>query len=364
MSQEKGGKTGAVEALETYIQQYVTFSSPDYAFAAALWAVGTYCWEGFDAFPYLVISSDTKRSGKTRLAEVLSFAVNKPRSFAGMTPAAMFRSIRDEKPTIFIDEAETLSSEAANVMRAVLNVGYRRGQTIPRASHDGIEEWPVYCPKAFILIGDVYDTLRDRSIVVRMVRSEAPRRFVYEHAKSEGAEVAMQVSGDVADRRAAILDSYTRHAGLPFLSDRDEEIWLPLFVLCEALAPGRVEELKRVAVDMATEKTATARRHVDLGESEIEATTDEYARRLLNDVESAMAGRPMIYTADLLAALKAIPTAPWRKFRGDGLTAIDMGNMLSRFGVRPKLIRTGGRRGKVARGYRFADVVAATKRTK
>lgn len=356
-------KRSLLANIEAYIGKYLSFPNPDIIRVLALWAVSTHLFLHFDAFPYLSITADTKRAGKTRLAEILAFLCRRPRLATAMTPAALYRLIELESPTVFFDEAETLSSDATGTMRSVLNSGYRRGQTVSRASTDGsVRDYPVYCPKAFVLIGDVNDTLRDRSIVVRMERGEAPARFVYEIAKGEGFELREQVAKLTTAQAMAIEQVYMRHAGLPFLGDRDEEIWLPLFCVCEALFPDVAEDFKRIAVDLATAKTAPARRHASLKGMEDEHQEDEYAKKLLRDVYGLLGGRGHIFTADVMTGLYAIPTAPWRAFRGTGLSPIDMSNLLARFGVAPKPIRVGSSRkpgSKVARGYRRPDLHAA-----
>lgn len=372
--ESSGGRApNIIRDLESFIAQYVTVEDESYYFAAALWTMGTFLWPHFDAYPYLVITSATKRSGKTRLAEVISFACSNPRFFAAMTPATLFYSIRNDKPTLFVDEAEVLSKETANDMRAILNAGYRRGQSIPRMGRRGqVVEWPAYCPKAFILIGDVFDTLRDRSIVIRMQRGEPRRRFLWDEAKGEGEGLRERASLIAEDAMPAIMEQFTRHAGLGFLMDRDEEIWIPLFAIANVLCPDRIEELQRAAVDMATMKTEEAARYVNLIGAEREVEDDEYARRLLRDLWTVMDGKASIYTAEAIEALHAIPTAPWRKFRGAGLSAIDLANMLARFNgtkgsLRPKLIKTGSKKKgarkpvSVKRGYRREDVRAALK---
>lgn len=215
-------KTNIVQKIESYILDYVVLLEPAYAFPIALWIIGTFCFEQFDAFPYLVITSPTKRSGKTRLSEMISFACSNPRNFAALTGPTIFRSIEQEKPTIVADEAEKLSSEAASTLRSVLNVGYRKGQTIPRTVGNGIRHYPTYCPKVFVLIGDVYDTLKDRSIIVTMRRAEPPKRFTFEAAQEAGAEIRLMCQNAARTHSGAIAEDFQAHHGLPFLMDRDE----------------------------------------------------------------------------------------------------------------------------------------------
>lgn len=352
-----------VARIEDYIQDYVTLADPHYSLPLALWIIGTFAYTEFDAFPYVVVNSPTKRSGKTRLSEMMAFCASNPRNFAALTAATMFRSIESEKPTMVFDEAETLSSESASTMRAVLNVGYRRGQTIPRTVGGGIKEFSTYCPKIFILIGDVYDTLRDRSIVITMKRAETRKRFIYDVAREEGRELREAVHGSVTDHTGAIQHAFQTHKGLPFLMDRDEEIWTSIFCLAEVFCKDRLRELQASAVDMATEKTADARRYVDLKEAETAAMEDEYAKRLLTDMFSLFVttGSRVISTENAITALKAIPTAPWRKFRGDGIDAHDLANMLSRFGPKPVRIALGSGRGNQTfkRGYKREHVEKA-----
>ena len=183
----EGTPTGCalIAELESYIRSYVTLAESSYALVIALWLMATHIWPAFDAFPYLVVTSATKRSGKTRLLELLSFVASNSRLVAHISPAALYRTIDAEKPTLLVDEAEMFSS-AKSEFRSLLNTGYRRGQTVKR--HDG--DYETYCPKAFALIGDVHDTLRDRSIVIEMMRGEAARRFVYAVAKEQGAALS------------------------------------------------------------------------------------------------------------------------------------------------------------------------------
>lgn len=351
-----------VTRIETYIQDYVTLATAHYALPIALWTIGTYCFPDFDSFPYMVITSPTKRSGKTRLAEMISFCCANPRNFAAMTPFTLFYSIETEQPTILFDEAEKLNSESASDMRSILNVGYRRGQTVPRRAPGGMKEFNTYCPKIFILIGDVFDTLRDRSMIITMQRAETRKRFTFEAAREEGRVLRELISDAVKWNGGNIKHAFQNHTGLPWLQDRDEEIWTSLFCLCEVFCPSRVQELQAAASDMAAEKTGEAKKYINLKEAEDAATNDEYAKRALADLFQlfVMNGR-VIRTEDAIEGLKAIPTAPWRKFRGDGITPHILSSLLDRFGVRPVRIAIGSGRGKQQfyRGYKREQVEKA-----
>ena len=350
--------------VRAYLEQYVTFVTDDQSTVVALWSIATHFWPEVDAFPYLAITADTKRAGKTRLSELIGFIASNPFPVAGATAAALFRAVRDEQPTLIIDESESLASEAADTMRAFLNVGYRRGQSIPRVGKKGVEQWPAYCPKVFIAIGDVMDTLRDRCIIIRLHRGTPRERFLYEIAKADGHALRERISDMVTRRKDDILSAYMGSEQLTFLNDRDAEIWLPLFAIAEAVAPSLIPDLTRMAVDIAVEKTAPKRSYVASGGAEMAAQDNEYKVRLVNDLLRVMKPtEAQLGTAELLARLFEEPTMPWRRFRGEGLNPYMMGDMLGQFQVKPRNIRDGkGRKAKVIKGYRREDIAAAAHR--
>jgi Protein of unknown function (DUF3631) len=344
--------------LENYLNSYMTFPESGYAFPFSLWIIGTYFWSDcFDAFPYLAVSAPTKNCGKSRLAELLYFTTNQAFLTASSSPAAVYRTLRDSESTFLFDEAEKMSSEQKNLMHSVINSGYRRGQTIRRATPDGgYEDFPTYCPKAFFLIGDVNDTLRSRSISIHL------RRAGVDH---EREKFYFQIAQPIAERNSGFAGRRSRTDGLSFkgvefLTDREEEIWTPLFVLCRYFAPTRELELRRIAADMAAEKTAPAMNYKNLLGEELKAEDEEYATRLLRDTGLIMDGRTVVPSNALVELLREMPTGPWRKFRGDGLTMNNLAHMLSRFGLHPRVYRDGhGRKSRTRRGYLKAEVVKA-----
>lgn len=348
--------------MREYLSGYLHFAEAAIVRPIALWVAGTYIFEMFDTFPYLVISASVKRAGKTRLSELIGFASSMPFNVAGATAAALFRVIQDNKPTIIWDEAESLSSEASSLTRQFLNVGYRKGQTIPRTTGKGVTMWPTFCPKVFVLIGQVYDTLRDRSIVVEMQRGEPLKRFSYETAKMEGEEIGNEIKALIAANLEKIQAAYNE-TELDFLTDRDAEIWRPIFALAKVLEPDTIEELKRIAVDMAAAKTADVKKYgaTELEEQEKVIQREEYAKRLLQDLLTVTAKLKSISSQDAINALRELTTSPWRKYRGNGLDMNMLADLLTMYELRPKPVRDGE---KVFRGYTRKDILSSAKKFK
>lgn len=96
--------------MEGFLHRFVVLPAHT-ALPLALWAIATYTFESFDAFPYLAITSPTKRCGKTRLLECLELLAHEARRASNPSEAALFRMIEKYKPTLLLDEAETLNGK-------------------------------------------------------------------------------------------------------------------------------------------------------------------------------------------------------------------------------------------------------------
>lgn len=381
-----------LKQLREYIQDYCHFEDRSIIRPLALWIAGTYIYDVFDSYPYLTITAKTKRSGKTRLSELIGFTCNTPMVVAGASAPALYRAVKDMKPTIIWDEAEKLSSESASLIRMFLNVGYRKGQTIPRADGKyGIVQWPTYCPKVFVLIGTVYDTLKDRSIVVNMQRlpeGQQLKDFRYENAKAEGNEIGEQLKALVSEHVEDVNKAYDT-GSIGFLTDRDAEIWRSIFAIDRTIGDKETKgtvSLTRTAVDVSTEKTLPVRTYAMSADAEQQAERESYARRLLHDMLVITKGRKSISSADAVKTLKNIDTAPWRVYRAesedtsgassissDGIDQRSLSTLLAIVNLHPRPIRNAvtdnskatkaykGKNQNVARGYRRKDIELAAR---
>jgi hypothetical protein len=357
---------GLLARAEVYLRSYLSFPDDRYLLPLSLFAVLEHCWQRcFDEVPYLCVSAAIKRSGKTRLLELLAFLAGEDNAImvdGSITVAALYTEV-DLGIVVLIDEAEGLQNPRSP-FRPILNGGYRRGQTLMRKIGGQNVYFSIFGPKVFAVIGDVNDSLRDRCIIVEMQRTQSETRmdYVRQIAKEQGTEIAGEISRAVAsaagDIRDAYLNYHERYRSMSFLFDRERELWKPLFAICQIFAPERIEELERCAADIAALKTSPIRRFELLKSEEENARKLEYAERLLSDALTVIGERDRITTTDLLAGLRAIHTAPWRSYERSGLTETSLAALLDLFHIGPKTIRIKpkSKPRSTAKGYFRADL--------
>jgi hypothetical protein len=350
------GKVGdgskLLSVLEGYIRRYVVLPAAAYL-PIALWAIATHTAERFDCFPYLALISAAKRSGKTRLAEVLETLVRRPWRGTAPSPAALYRML-EQAPTLMLDEVEALNgknkSETTQILLAVLNAGHRKGATIPRCEPptNKVKMFPVYGPKLFAAIGRLPDTLMDRSIIIHMKRrkkAQQVERFRQVRATAEAKRIHDGVVRFVQLHRADIDRAYQHvlDTDLAFLNDRDADLWTPLFAICTVIDAERLPELKKFSETLSAAKAG-------------DDVDDNYSLTLLRDIRTVWPdGEHQLETAILLERLKALEEAPWGE-EEHPLTARKLARMLKPFEVVPGKLRVGKR---TPNGYQYDDLKTA-----
>jgi hypothetical protein len=159
--------------IEHFIRRFVSFPSDEEPAVLALWVMHTHCIKASTVTPYLYITSAEKRSGKTRLLELLELLADRTERMVSPT-GAIFRLIESLSPTLLIDEVDTVfvgNGDAKDALRGVLNSGYHVGGVVHRYDAKiGMVPYSTFCPKAFAGIdnGQLPDTLLDRSIQIRL----------------------------------------------------------------------------------------------------------------------------------------------------------------------------------------------------
>src|SRR5438093_3221857 len=140
--------------------------------ASPLWVVHTFAFELRRVSTYLGIESPEKECGKTTLMTLLSRLVNRPAVAANISSPAFYRAIEELRPTLLIDEADTLLPGNAQ-LRGILNAGYTREmayvlRVVNEAGGSKLARYSCWGPKAIAQIGHLPDTLRTRCIILPM----------------------------------------------------------------------------------------------------------------------------------------------------------------------------------------------------
>lgn len=326
-----------IEAVEVFLRRYVVLTDAQVG-AEALWVAHSHAIEGAHASPYLAISSAEKRSGKTQNLEALQFVVARPWFTGRCSTAALMRKIDAECPTLLLDESDAAFSSGedyAEALRGTLNNGYRRGgkQTVcvGKGADFVVKDFDVFCPKAIAGIGRLPDTVRDRSIPIRLQRrtsAEAIQRFRVREVKRQGELLASALAQWADEQQGLIEELSTAEPDIPTeLHDRAADCWEPLLAIADHAGGQWPERARAIAVELSA------------GDGPEE---DSLGVRLLADCRRAFADHDRLPTRDLRRALIEMDEAPWGDLRGKEMTARRMGDLLRAYGVR-------------SRDYRFTD---------
>jgi hypothetical protein len=342
-----------LDALDELLGRFVAFPSDHDRHAVAAWAL--HCWtlEAFDSTPRLALLSPEKGSGKTRTLEVLELVVPNPKHTVNMSAAALFRLVGgdDTLPvTLLMDEADTyLGWKVARDhedIRGLVNAGHRRGAVTYRVSIESgpasVQEFPAFAPVALAGIGDLPDTIIDRSVVIAM-RRRAPDEpvdpFRRRKVEPEVAGLRDAIEGwsfDHLDRLADSLD----HLDLPEgIEDRPADVWEPLIAIGDLAGPVWSERLRTAAVALNGQR---AERDPSLGMQLLRDIRDVFHRLQVDRIPSV----------DLARELVDIEGAPWADLRGKPIDAPGIAKRLRQYQVRPAVHRFGD---STARGYLDED---------
>jgi len=164
-----------LDALHQALTRYVILPSAHAADAVTLWIAATHAQPAWAHAPRLVIRGPEKRCGKSRLLDVTEATCHDPFITVNSSPAAVYRSITDDPPTLLVDEADTIfgaKAEGNEDLRGLLNAGHQRNRPAKRydAALNRVESIPTFAMAALAGIGAMPDTIEDRAVVVRMRR--------------------------------------------------------------------------------------------------------------------------------------------------------------------------------------------------
>jgi len=335
-----------LDEVEQFLSRFVAYPSEAARVAHVLWIGHTHLMDQWESTPRIAFLSPEPGSGKSRALEVTEPLVPRPVHAVNTTPAYLFRKVSDPAgaPTILYDEIDTVFGPKAKDnedIRGMLNAGHRRGAMAGRCVVRGkiveTEELPAYCAAALAGLNDLPDTIMSRSVVIRM-RRRSPTEHVEPWRLRINTPEAEQLRHAIARWAETSAHRVTWPTMPPGLEDRNADVWEALLAVAD-LAGGDWPARARVAaVTLVTDSMA--------GQPSIGVL-------LLRDLQTVFAGHDKLPTETIIEALHAIEESPWADLRGKGVDSRWLSRQLSKYDVKPKLIRftTGP-----ARGYETADL--------
>lgn len=326
------------------IRRYCVLPGDHELVAVTLWVVLTHLVAEFDYAPRLVIRSAEKRSGKSRLLEVIDALAYSPLRAVNATVAYIFRSLTaDPPPTLLFDECDTIFgskkvAENNEELRGLLNAGFQRGLTFGRTvgPNHVTQEFATFAMAALAGIGRMPETIEDRGVVVKMKR-RTPGEVVHPYRlgrdgpklnkmRDRIAEWANEVRGEVHDE----------YPDLP-VDDRAADLWEPLVRVAD-LAGGQWPKLAREAAEALVDSAAE----------------DDTARstnlQLLEDIKAVFVDEFM-QSDDLCSKLRQLQESPWEQF---DLNRWKLGRRLREYEI-----KTRHSDDKKMRGYHRSDFADA-----
>jgi hypothetical protein len=281
----------------------------------------------------------------------LELTVARPVLAVNISVAALFRSIAEPPPAILWDEVDALfrggNDPGREDLRALLNSGYRRGALVLRMVGEGrrmeVGTFPTFAPVALAGIGDLPDTVSDRSVIVELRRrlpGEQVRPFRRAAIESEAGALRERLECWAAMNLEAL--KMARPAMPVGLTDRQEDLWEPLLAIADLVGGSWPKRAREAAIELAK---VGQDRDGSLGV------------RLLADLKAIFdkqSGVDAIPSVTLLEALAELDESPWGDLRGRPLDARGLARRLRPYGIRPQQVRHAAL-GNV-RSYRRGDL--------
>lgn len=344
------------------IELCTTFVSldPGYAEVVAFWTLATYGvdetisggpWVTFT--PYLTLISPARQSGKTTLMGLISELVSRPLQAANVTSAAIFRALSTTPPiTLLVDEYDHAIRSQRDLVD-VLNPGHRRDMAyVLRVEREPsgafvLARYTTFGFKALASIGRIPDTVKDRSIVIRMQRRppEVHTRRMTLDDRATFLDLRRQCVRWVMDHHEA-LGQWHRWSELPRgLSHRAVDNWGELVRYADVIGGEWPERLREIAARIE-------RREAQMQDDE----TPEL--RLLADIRFLLKSHQIseCEVGWLREQLLTLDWAPWETFSGGRpVTKSWIGRVLGSFGVRSSVVRRGVTTVRVYRVEDFSD---------
>jgi hypothetical protein len=331
-----------LDALVSQIRRFLV--APPFAIeAAALWLILSYLVDRAACLPLLVFFSATKRCGKTTGLEIVSRLALKALPASTITSAALFRVVEKYRPTLVLDEADSIFKENED-LRTLVNASFSRTAAFAiRCAGEDQEPriFSTWCPKALGLIGRLPPTLADRSILIPMRRKKSEETVERLRADEDQGfeELRRKIVRWTRDNTEALKRNDPQ---IPIeLNDRQADAWRELFRIADVAGGAWPKIARDAAIAICAQS---------------DSDDDDVRTLLLRDLKALFASatyKTAFTSEEIVEHLATLEDRPWPGFAGGrGFSKNNLARFLKPFGVQAAQVKTSGRN---VRAYRVED---------
>jgi putative DNA primase/helicase len=268
-----------------------------------------------------------------------------------MSAAAMFRRIERMRPTLLLDEWDTLHEENRLAALNVLNTGFKWNgvYTICVGDDHDDRDFHTFCPKAIfgLSAAKLPDTTRSRCFHVQIQKKLSSEKVEKLTRKFDGSTLRRKCLRWANDHREELSK---REPVLPDgLSARQEDICEPLLAIADACGGIWPDAMRQAILHFCRQ-----------------AKTDEgdAKHELLKDIQEGFRQQSpadRFSSAAMREYLNGLEHGQWGGWNdGKGISQRQIAERLRSYGITSRNIRLAD--GKVARGYYLADCTEAFSR--
>lgn len=307
---------------------------------AALWVAACWFVNEINIAPFALINAPERACGKTQLLTVLGKLAPRTLQASGISPAALYRAIEKYKPTLFVDEIETVLKDN-EPLRGLFNAGHSRDSSkIVRCVGEELEPktFDTWGMKAIAGINAIKlaETVTSRAIVFELRRKRADEKVerlrqaeagLFETLAQKLARFSEDYSSQVEQARPVLPDA---------LGDRDQDNWEPLLQVAMVAGGHWLDTATTAALKLAGAMQSPM----------------SSANELLSDIQEILHAKKTlkISTSELINALCEDTEKSWATYnRGKPLSPRQLATKLKDYGITSKTIRMNSY--ETAKGY-------------
>jgi hypothetical protein len=275
-----------------------------------------------------------------------------PRSLlvSNIKPAALLRIIELKQPTLLFDEVDAAMKqdrELNEAYRGIINSAFSRAGArfimnvpLPGGGYEP-RQFSTWAPLVLSGIGDLPDTVRDRSIEIDMVRKR-PSEQVRRLRRSDGSELTVLAQKAARWVRDNFAELQVAEPTMPHsLNDRAADAWEPLFAVAELAGDDWPARAEKAALSLSGEQNKE---------------DNNLVTQLLVDIRDVFTDE-QIKSQVLVEKLAAMEGHPWSEFGRNAkpINQNQLARLLKPYKIWPGTIRVESGPKGTAKGYRLAQ---------